>query len=283
MVFNRSVCLYLIALMWLCITSGCALQSRADLALAIATEADMQPVVFSTMFFELQGYQRFAKTGQDLIVYIEGDGASWKNRYTLASDPTPRNPTGLELAAQDHAPSILYLARPCQYKTTTSCTPKYWSSHRYSPEVTQALSTAIDIAKQESHSSKVVLIGYSGGGVLAALLATQRNDIKQFITIAANLDTSYWTQHHKVTPLWGSTNPCKYANILQTIPQIHIVGENDIIVPRAVIMSYLSQFQDTTKVTVLTIPKMSHHTDWANKWAEILMQIRPSAKKANSL
>ena len=50
----------------------------------------------------------------------------------------------------------------------------------------------------------VVLIGYSGGGTLAWLMASRIPETTRVVTIAANLDIDEWTRIHGDSPLSGS-------------------------------------------------------------------------------
>ncbi|MDA9667740.1 hypothetical protein N9T45_02775, partial [Candidatus Pelagibacter sp.] len=52
---------------------------------------------------------------EKVVVYIEGDGLSWIDRFTPSSDPTPKNPLAFKLAKLDQNQNVIYLARPCQY------------------------------------------------------------------------------------------------------------------------------------------------------------------------
>ena len=81
------------------------------------------------------------------------------------------------------------------------------------------------------------LVGYSGGGTLAALLAARRADVCQLITVASNLDIERWASHHKVSPLWGSENPASYGAALQHLPQYHLIGGDDQVVPATIVLS----------------------------------------------
>ncbi len=94
-------------------------------------------------------------------------GGGWEQR---GSDPTPRNPVALKLAAADGASAVLYVARPCQFAGVDrdpDCTEKYWTSHRFAPEVIDSTSAVIDRAKKVAGVTAVELIGFSGGGAVA--------------------------------------------------------------------------------------------------------------------
>ena len=257
----------------LIISSGCALfTSRIEHAMTLAKQGNLQPMTFQTDSFRIYGFQRFSDPLAPLTIYLEGDGAAWKSKNRLAADPTPKNPLALKLAVQDSAANILYLARPCQYVSSKQCTPQYWSSHRYSPAIRNAINQAIDQARQMADSSQIILIGYSGGGTLATLLAAQRQDVCQLITIAANLDIYAWTQHHKVTPLWGSDSPIDHATTLQHIRQIHLVGELDTIVPQTIAQSYMDALPDSSTSRMIVVKDVNHYQGWDRQWPILLQE-----------
>src|SRR5690606_25959404 len=141
----------------------------------------------------------------------------------------------------DPGPSVLYIARPCQYlpcDLLKNCDPKFWSTHRYAEEVVSAINSVID---QIPAYEKIRLVGYSGGGSIAVLIAARRQDIDWLITIGANLDHIFWTNLHNITPLSGSLNPADYATSIQNISQLHLSGEKDKTVPASVLHSYLEK------------------------------------------
>lgn len=116
-----------------------------------------------------------------LIVCIEGDGTGWHSRTRRSENPTPLEPIALRLALRDARPGLLYLAWPCQYVARAvleRCDPALWSGARYSEQVVAATYHAINATKRAA-ADKVILMGYSGGGVLAALLAAQHADVEK--------------------------------------------------------------------------------------------------------
>jgi hypothetical protein len=240
---------------------GCSnfqsIQKRFENADVISKRADLQKEYFYTDNFLLTTFHRGLKNvKKDLVVYIEGDGSAWKGKYRLSENPTPKNPVALKLAAKDTTDSILYIARPCMYleqKLMPDCPEKFWSSHRYSEEVISSINQVIDRAIGMSLTNSLTIIGYSGGGTVAALIAARRNDVASLITIASNLDHKYWTDMHDISPLIGSLTPLDYANSLSTIEQIHFVGAKDKMVPRAIVESYLSKMPLKDKIYINVI------------------------------
>lgn len=246
---------------------------RLGRAEEIAGQARMEPVSFDTGPFVLKGFMRRSADparNHQLMVYIEGDGLAWLSKYQLSRDPTPRSPTSLELAAADPSPQVLYLARPCQYTADSgawrSCDARYWSTHRFAPEVITALGNALDQAKQRSGARRLVLVGFSGGGVAAALLAERRTDVDALATVASPLDLAAWTAFHKVTPLYGSLAPTDQADKLAKLPQVHFVGADDRVVPGTIVESFLGRLGPGADAHMERIPATDHGCCWAEHW-----------------
>jgi len=264
----RSVRLPLPALLLLLLLTACA--DRREAAAGIAAQAGFRPVSFDAPPFTLAGWQR--GTGPVLVAYIEGDGLAWLSRYRLSDDPTPRQPTALQLAAADPSPAVLYLGRPCQYVEKTDargCGPQYWSSHRFAPEVIAAVNRALDQAKARAGAGRLVLVGYSGGGAVAALAAARRSDVAAWATVAAPLDPHAWTRWHGVSPLTGSLDPMDDAARLAALPQLHFAGANDEIVPPEIVRGFLAREGAGQEGRLVIVPGTDHHCCWARRWPEL--------------
>lgn len=238
----------------------------------LAQANGFQKSFIKTKIFTLTTYYRCTKPGDPLNVYIEGDGSAWLSRTWLSDDPTPKTPLVLELAGVDPAANVAYLARPGQYTASDSSrgNPVYWSDKRFSNEVVEALSEAIDTLCTEARSNKINLIGYSGGAALTVLLAAGRNDVLTLRTVAGNLDPEAVNSYHGVSPLNGSLNPMDVAEKIKDLPQRHFAGSQDSVVPPFIAQSFMkhSGNQDAGKITI--VEGASHAGGWRERWKSLL-------------
>ncbi len=232
--------------------------------------------------FRLASYAKLeAGAGDSLVVYIEGDGRAWITRTRPSDDPTPGDPLALRLAARDDASDVVYLARPCQFVSgpdRRSCDPKYWSIARYSAEVVAGMNRAVDAMMAAAGKSRLELIGYSGGGAVATLIAAQRRDVIRVVTVAADLDTAFWTATQHVTPLLQSLNPADFSAELAQTPQIAFLGGRDTIVPPAVAEHYAARFPRGAPVSLQVLPDFDHSCCWVEAWPELLRRARRLAR-----
>lgn len=205
-------------------------------------------------------------TGTRIRLYIEGDGYAWATRSRPSLDPTPRTMLVAHLAFEDPTPSI-YLARPCQYVMAAGCRPELWTSQRFSSDVVSSLEQALDQIKLRYGNRDFELIGYSGGGALALLLAARRDDIAQVQTLAGNLTPRRWVALQELSPLSGSLDPEDHREQLRHIPQRHLAGGQDRVVPASLMQDYLGSLHDPACVESAVIPEASHAEGWKNAWS----------------
>lgn len=223
-----------------------------------------------------------ASAKNELVVYIEGDGQALLPGGQAALDPTPVVAYAFELALPDPAPCLLYLARPGQYyQEPEKANPKYWTSARYSPETLEALNLAINQAKQLTRTSYIHLTGYSGGGTVATLLAQQRGDVLSLTSLAAVLDTDFWTKNGHYKPLTGSLNPADKLAAIKNLPQIHFAGTCDSTVPPAV-FEHFSRLAHFKQMQLIYEPFDHASPLWVNKWPKLLNQYVQPMRKASS-
>lgn len=244
-------------------------QARAD---RIADRGALTPLTVETPNFDLHARLKTNGTSDTLVVYIEGDGFAWKRIDERSADPTPLNPLALRLATLDTSPSVAWLARPCQFtggEAARGCTSDLWTGARYSEAVIAASNAAIDVLKRKSGASRIALVGYSGGGTVAALAAMRRIDVVWLKTVASPLDTSAFTAHHKVTPLSGSLNPADRAHALAALPQTHYAGAKDDVVPPSINRAFRARMGETRCLKLEALPGASHDDGWEKAWKKL--------------
>lgn len=175
----------------------------------------------------------------ELHIYIHGDGRPWLAAGKIARDPSPDFSLAWELFKQDNTPAI-FISRPCYFGSQehdSLCEPSLWTNARYSADIVKSLANAIVDNTESKKADRISLIGHSGGGTLATLVAAElnqnyaHNDIK-LITIAANLDIDAWTNYHQYSSLTKSLNPAEIPiDLLTSINQTHYCGRRDRNIP----------------------------------------------------
>ncbi|HWK72865.1 MAG TPA: dienelactone hydrolase family protein [Povalibacter sp.] len=202
--------------------------------------------------------------GDRLVVFLDGDGRPWTDDGQQPSaDPTTRNPIALKLLEQTPVPAI-YVSRPCyQELADAGCSPEIWTSHRYSSRVVRSIAAAIrPMAQSAGLQKKVVLVGYSGGGALAVLVAERIENVAAVITLSANLDIDAWTTHHGYLPLTGSLNPAA-SDRQHPWPEIHLQGMLDSVVPPSTTRAY---FKHHPAAQAWPFEHYDHVCCWVDAW-----------------
>ena len=180
-------------------------------------------------------------------------------------DPTPRNPLLARLALSDPQPSV-YLARPCQYVVSPACIPDDWTAARFAETILGSLDQALDQLRRRYGNRQFELVGYSGGGALALLLAARRGDIVQVQTLAGNLSPRLWTQRLALAPLGDSLEPLDFAERLRKLPQRHLSGVEDRVVPSSLLDEYVSRLGPAACMEVRRLERVDHHAGWLESW-----------------
>ncbi len=251
------------------------LAQRDSLAQAIVRSHQMQKKIIPVHGFLITTYSRITAPQYPVTVYIEGDGFAWLSRSQPSSNPTPINPLALRLAMQDISPNIIYIARPCQFTQGPACKVPYWTNKRFSDEIVTSMNDVLNIFMDNNKLNNVRLVGFSGGGSIAALLAARREDVVDLRTIAGNLDHKKHSSIHKVSTLNGSLNPPDMAETLRHIPQHHFIGGLDKNVTFAIYQSYATALKNSTCLNYTIVPDATHIKKWQEKWQN-LSQIHPS-------
>ena len=203
-----------------------------------------------------------------LHVYLEGDGSPWRHRSIIMADPTPRHPLMLRLMGMEAQPAA-YLGRPCYNGTSAEppCENSLWTSGRYSKAVIDSMASALQVLARRFDARRIWLIGHSGGGALAMLLAEEVPAVTRVVTVAANLDTDAWTLHHGYTPLYGSLNPAARPSLRTDVWQWHLVGGLDRVVPAQLVRPFIMR---QSQASAFEIDRFSHGCCWEQIWPEVL-------------
>lgn len=184
-----------------------------------------------------------------VMVVFEADGAAWRLRgYLPPSNPTPHRAVGAEIAsALAHAfvkNTVLYVGRHCQFVSPESssfqaqCLRNHlWTTGRFGEKVVQDMSWLLDTLKTDElgdQNRRLILIGFSGGGTLASLVAMRRSDAACLVTFAAPLDLAAWVAWHGLTPLTESLDPADALHALVRVRHRGFwFGGQDRVVPPA--------------------------------------------------
>jgi pimeloyl-ACP methyl ester carboxylesterase len=207
-----------------------------------------------------------------LYVYIEGDGIPWIGGTQPARDPTPANPLALRLMAvhtADPAAHLAYLGRPCYFGLSKEpgCGPSTWTSDRYSPRVIASMAAAAETLVAAGNYTELVLIGLSGGGTVARLMAPKIPQVAGLMTINANLHVASWVSARGYQPLSGSLDPVDEAPLPTSVRHVQVIGLRDAVVPAAVTDSYRERHDD---LVVWKYADFDHVCCWLSAWPDIL-------------
>ncbi len=255
------------ALLCAALLAGCATPaSRFD---ADAAARGMRRIEIDGIGHRHVGFTtRPLRDADELHVYFDGDGTPFLDARHVAMDPTARDPLILRLMALDVAPAVL-LGRPCYYNGAGACNAALWTEARYGEAVVASQAAALARLVAPRPSARVVLIGYSGGGALAMLVAAREPRVDAVVTIAANLDTRAWSLHHGMPPLAASLDPAALPVLPASVRQLHVAGAADARVPPALIRAEAARQQAAFRI----VAGADHGCCWEAAWPEILREI----------
>jgi hypothetical protein len=241
----------------------------------IAAFGHLQREVVQAGPFVLTAFVRVSDPSKPIRIYIEGDGLAWISRDFPSPDPTPHEATGLQLAAADTSANVVYLARPCQFTSASKnprCDVPYWTGKRFSKEIVTAMDSAVSSTAARAPQQGIELVGYSGGGAIAVLVAAQRHDVLSIRTVAGNLDDDEVNRIHRVSAMPESEDAMHYVRAVAAIPQVHFSGTDDRIVPIAIPRSFVSaaMMAGGQCARTVAVPGLSHDGDWAKVWPALL-------------
>jgi pimeloyl-ACP methyl ester carboxylesterase len=251
--------------------AGCATPAQRY-AEAAREDGFARVVLPGSGFRHVAFYAGLDDGGRVLHVYVEHDGTPWLDPSHVAADPTPRRPLALALMARDSGPRLL-LGRPCYFDAVhdAGCDATMWTQRRYAPEVVASMADALRAFLAEHPYPRVVLIGYSGGGTLAWLMASRVPETIGVVTLAANLDTDGWTRVHGYTRMAGSLNPAWQPPLPRAVREVHYVGGRDENVPPSLALAFRARHP---QATIVELPQFDHRCCWVERWPALLQDAR---------
>lgn len=264
---NRFVSLVIAA----ALLAGCAGRTPAARFDSVAREAGFTAGEVAGDGFRHRTYARTPPGSHSgrLHIYLGGDGTPFPRPALIAADPTPRRPLTVALMQRDPHPAVL-LGRPCYHGLQDGCDPGLWTLERYSPAVVDSMAAAIRRILATGEFRDVVLIGYSGGGVLGLLLADRMTEVDAVVTLAANLDIEAWTSLHGYTPLHGSLNPAAMTLSRDDLFHRHFSGAADRNVPPAI---HRAMADKLPAGSLRTLAGFDHRCCWVDGWPDLLADV----------
>lgn len=253
---------------WIFALNGCAAG-----AYKVLDNMDFPALEVETSYFKHLVIQNDDKKfNGPVVVFIEGDGQPWETRYRVAFDPTPDQPLMLHWFQQSEYAS-LYLGRPCYYGLVDPACAPYWYTHgRYSEQVVASMADALS---QSVGDRPVVLIGHSGGGTLAVLMAELLPNLLGVVTVAGNLQVASWVDYHNYSELLGSQDPESVIPQDRDIVEKHFYSANDRIILGEWVRAY-SSVRANAESMILDAP--DHNIGWKPYWHHISDEIRTILK-----
>ncbi len=209
--------------------------------------------------------------GGRLHVYLEGDGLAWLPGNRVSLDPTPPHSCLMPLMAMDTA-SAVYLGRPCYhgFANERGCHPSLWTQGRYGEQIIQSMVKAL-LGIMPERKCQAVLIGYSGGGAMAMLIASRMSErIRGVVTLAGNLNVEDWTTRHGYAALDQSKDPAHLPPLPPSLFQIHVAGGKDDNIPATVIATEAARQKGAR---YLLVPQLAHDCPEPKLWNGILTGI----------
>lgn len=250
------------------LVSACA--SNAERIEDLARESHLTRTMFDAEGHRTLIYMRPKSSAADrLTVFLEGDGVPWRAGIVPSTDPTTAHPIALKLLMRTPGAGA-YVTRPCYHELPSErCTPELWTNARYSEEVVDAMAATVREAARLADAREILLVGYSGGGTLALLIAERLDDVAGVVTLAANLDIESWAEHHGYLPLEGSLNPAA-SDREHRWTEIHLIGGQDTVVPLATTASYFSRYPAAQR---WQFPQHGHVCCWVDEWEAVWEKI----------
>jgi hypothetical protein len=145
---------------------------------------------------------------------------------------------------------------------------KIWRNGHLAEQVYASINRALDHVIAIVPRPRLNLVGYSGGGAIAAVLAARRRDVVSLRTIAGNLDPDGNGRTHASVPQNDFIDPMEIAPRLALLPQEHFVGEKDTLVPSFLTENFVKAIGLSTCAKITPVSNATHTTGWEEAWEE---------------
>ena len=202
----------------------------------------------ATRYLMFQVWEKEITTGQDLRIYIEGDG-----------DPKPRQPVAWDLAQRDERQNVIYISRPCQYVWCEECkNPALWHEERFNEEIIDEIQQLILYLKRKYRAPQIELVGYDGGGTIAMILGA-RIPVARVVTVGGITDTEAYARAEGIT--LNGLNPARMKPQLAQVVQVHYVAAADKPFLRQMTEAFVSGLYRPKSAVIKVVPDATH-TRW---------------------
>ena len=222
--------------------------------------------IYLTSYFNIYSLEKI-KNENKLIVYIEGDGLSWIDRFTASSDPTPVDPLAFKLSLVDGSENIVYLARPCQFEWSNNCNKDIWTNSQYSSIVLNSYKEIINNLSKKY--KEIHLVGYSGGaGIVMYLGSINNKSIKSIRTVAGNINHNELSKLLNISKLENSINFYSIEKKTKEIPQVHYYGLLDKTVPNELQIAFAKRNLNNNCIKIKSVSDTGHSEGWLDFWSK---------------
>ncbi len=231
-------------------------------------------VILSGRSFDVAAWVHITSQQDPISVFIEGDGLAYYSRHRISNDPTPTNAIAARIAVQDSASNKIYLSRPCQYIINhginqRNCHQRMWSQDRFSRDVITLYQDLLDqIKKQYKNESGFRLMGFSGGGAVAASVSLYRDDVIDVRAVAAPLDIHGLMRYHRADPIVNAVSPYSHAARLAEVKLTLFLGSSDRIVNKRSLKQFLDNFMNKSNFKLIEVEGLEHEGNWHHAWDE---------------
>jgi len=216
---------------------------------------------------------------EPIFVFIEGDGRSWIRGGRVSEDPSPTRAIALELVEAEPS-CALAVTRPCTFGLAASdpaCEPAVWTLRRYSED---AIRSVVSVIERELPSDRqIVVVGVSGGGLIAAHVAVRMHRVAGLVTLGANLDLSAWLDRHGYTrEILEYSRPLEFP-LRPGLVVLHVVGEADEVVPPELTTELVER---SGEGVILSLPGADHTCCWGESWPTIRDRYRQLSREVKN-